>query len=417
MQNVLSNQDLLGIAAALGVGLLIGTVRERRKLHSTDPSMAGLRTHAIAALGGALAYAFSEWLLLGWLLILAGLVGVAYRKITAQDPGLTGEIALLLTALLGGVALKQPALAAGVAVVVAALLFAKGALHRLSRELLSEHEVQDGLALLAAILIVLPLLPDRGIGPGELLNPYQLWKWVVLVMTISSIGHITLRFIGQRYGLALAGFFAGFVSSTAAIGGFGQRAKDNPALLRPSVAAAMWAALASSLLFFPLTAAVSVSLLNIVWPVFVPFAGVLLIGGVLGLRGGETQNGPAPPTAEGHLFRFSQALLFAAVLLLVLLLSKALHAWLGDSGAWIGAAIAALAEVHAAVASVAQLAHEGELPATTMRFTLLAVLAASVVARSVVAFTLGGRAYGARVSIGLLIAWCAAFVGSALMQA
>jgi uncharacterized membrane protein (DUF4010 family) len=358
-------------------------------------------------LGGALALMLNEWVLLAWVLGITALVAVAYYKIAAKDLGLTGELALISTALLGAVALRQPVLAAGLSVVIAALLYAKQALHRLSRELLSEHEVRDGLALLAAALVVLPLLPNRFIDPTQLINPYQLWKWVVLMMAISSVSHLLLRVTGHRYGFAVAGFFAGFVSSTAAIAGFGERAKNNQQLLRASVAAAMWAAMASAFMFFPLVAAVSTHMLEKTLSVFLPFAGVLLIGGVLGLRGGYTHE-LAPPTAKTHMFRFSQALIFAGILAAVLMMAKLFEHFFGTAGVWLGASLAGLVEVHAAVASVAQFAHEESYTARALQQGLLAILASSVIARSVVAFTMGGRAYGMRVSIGLLIAWCAA---------
>jgi hypothetical protein len=60
------------------------------------------------------------------------------------------------------------------------------------------------------------------------LNPAKLWQLVVLVMAISAAGHVALRVVGSRFGLPLAGFFAGFVSSTAAIAGFGQRVREQP---------------------------------------------------------------------------------------------------------------------------------------------------------------------------------------------
>ena len=47
---------LLPLGTALGVGLLVGAVRERR--HPDRPTAAGLRTHALAALAGAV----SLWL-------------------------------------------------------------------------------------------------------------------------------------------------------------------------------------------------------------------------------------------------------------------------------------------------------------------------------------------------------------------
>ncbi len=44
---------LIGICVALGIGLLIGAERERRKDNSPARSAAGIRTFAVAALMGA----------------------------------------------------------------------------------------------------------------------------------------------------------------------------------------------------------------------------------------------------------------------------------------------------------------------------------------------------------------------------
>ena len=53
------------------------------------------------------------------------LTGLAYWRAHEDDPGLTTEIALILTVILGGISVRQPALAAGVAVAVAILLAAR----------------------------------------------------------------------------------------------------------------------------------------------------------------------------------------------------------------------------------------------------------------------------------------------------
>ena len=217
----IDNALLLGFSSALGLGLLIGLVRERS--HARSHAIAGLRTHALAALAAAVA----AWLGAPVFLLALALVGVlaamAYHATHADDAGLTSEIALVLTFLLGGMAMRSAALATGLAVLVAVLLYAKEPLHRLSRERLSEREVFDGLMLLAAALVVLPILPDRDIGPFGAINLATLWKLVVLVMGVSALGHVALRMVGNRWGLAAAGFFAGYVSSTAAVIGFGQR--------------------------------------------------------------------------------------------------------------------------------------------------------------------------------------------------
>jgi uncharacterized membrane protein (DUF4010 family) len=392
---------LVALGTALGLGLLVGAVRERR--HPEPAAAAGLRTHALVALAGAMAL----WVGPAAFAIALACTGVfaamGYRRSGATDPGLTGEVALVVTCLLGGVAARAPALAGALGVVVAALLYAKAPLHRLARDLLSERELQDGLVLLASALVVLPLVPDRTLGPYDVFNPALLWKLVVLVMAISALGHVALRATGSRWGLAVAGFFAGYVSSTAAIAGFGQRVRQTPALLSSAVGAAMFANLASLSLFVPILLAVSPRMLAALWPELAAAGAVMLAGGLLGLHRGEGGQMPAP-TAETRMFRFSQALTFAAVITAVLFAAAVLNAWLGPKGAIVGAIVAALAELHAALAAVGKLFESGALDLTQVRWTLLGMLAASWLAKTVVAWTAGGRGYGLRVSLGLGLA-------------
>lgn len=399
---------LLPLGTALGVGLLVGAVRERR--HPGPAISAGLRTHALAALAGAVAL----WLGLAVFVVVVALAGVfaamSYRQSRAEDPGLTGEVTLVLTTLLGGLAVGLPALAGGLGVVVAVLLYLKAPLHRLARERVSEAEVRDGLVLLASALVVLPLVPDRSMGPFDVFNPAMLWRLVVLVMAISALGHIALRLVGNRWGLAVAGFFAGYVSSTAAVAGFGQRVRETPGLRSPAVGAAMLANLASLSLFVPILLAVSPGLLGIVGLELAAGGAVLLVGGLLGLRR-EGADVP-PPTAQTRMFRFRHALLFAAIITGVLFASAALNAWLGPRGAMAGATLAALAEVHAAAASVAKLSASGALDEAQARWAIVLLLAASALAKSGVAFASGGAGYGLRVAAGL-VAMVAAVAGVA----
>lgn len=390
---------LTSLAAALGLGLLVGVVRERRLPEVAV--VAGLRTHALVALGGAVAL----WLHLVAFVATVALVGImaaiSYRGSRDDDPGLTGEIGLVVTALLGGLAVPAPALASALGVVVAGLLYAKGPLHKLSRDLISEKELRDGLLLLASAMVILPLIPDRTIGPYDVFNPRTLWKLVVLVMGISALGHVALRATGNRWGLAIAGFFAGYVSSTAATAGFGQRVRDTPALLSSAVGATMLANLASVTLMVPILLAVAPSLLPEVWMELTAATAVLLAGGMLGIHRGEDGDVPAP-TAESRMFSFRAALVFAALIAGVLFLSAALGAWLGPRGAIGGAVVAAAAELHAAVATVGNLFATGRIDADAARWAMLGLLAASAIAKTVVAFASGGARFGWRVGAGLM---------------
>ncbi|OCK53633.1 hypothetical protein [Bradyrhizobium sp. LMTR 3] len=53
------------------------------------------------------------------------LTAIAYFRSRSDDPGLTSEVALVLTVLLGGLAMQRPGLAAGVGVALTVLLAAR----------------------------------------------------------------------------------------------------------------------------------------------------------------------------------------------------------------------------------------------------------------------------------------------------
>ena len=98
------NEDLGGWLAALGIGLLIGVVRERHGAAAGTGSTtrAGLRTHALLALVAAVQLGAAALAVV--LVAVAALAVASYWGSHREDPGLTGEVALLLTPVLAAVA-------------------------------------------------------------------------------------------------------------------------------------------------------------------------------------------------------------------------------------------------------------------------------------------------------------------------
>ncbi len=153
------------LAVALGAGLLIGIDRERRKGQGDDRSAAGLRSFAVAAVIGALAQSLgTPGLVIAGTLPVLMLSALGYWKSRSSDPGLTTELALFVTYLIGVLAVPSPALAAACAAGLAALLAARDGMHRFATQWLTEEELHDGLLLAALGLIVLPLIPARPIA-------------------------------------------------------------------------------------------------------------------------------------------------------------------------------------------------------------------------------------------------------------
>lgn len=393
---------LEGLFTALGVGLLIGLVRERRRNDpKSGPSAAGLRTHALASIAAATAWHLDPRAFLVLLAIGGALIAVSYRRTAESDVGLTGEFALMATMLLGALAIDSAMLAAGLGVLSAILLHLRNELHHLGRELIDEREVRDGLLLAAAALIVLPLLPRAPIDPWAVVVPSELWTLVVLVMAAGMAGQVALRLVGARFGLPVAGFFAGFASSTAATASYGQRAKDDPLLLSYAASAALFANLATLLLLAVVLASGSRALLRVAaWPLIA--AGLtLLAGGSAGVLDGRTLTSDPPSSSQPHAFKLSHALALAAFVAVVLIVSAVLAETVGDRGALAAAGLAGMVELQGAALAIGQLSETGHLPLAHATWGLVLLLASSATVKSVLAFGSGGAAFGRRVSFGL----------------
>jgi uncharacterized membrane protein (DUF4010 family) len=293
---------ILNLAVALGIGLLIGAERERRKGEGPTRSPAGIRTFTVASLAGAISFIVGGQVLLA--IATAGVIlltAAAYWRGHEADPGLTTEIALIVTTLLGGLSMQMPALAAGLGVTIAGLLVARSRLHHFVGAVLTEDELRDALILAGATLVVLPLLPDRPMGPFGALNPRSIWILVILVMAISAAGYIAVRMLGARFGLPIAGLASGFISSTATIGAMGARAKKSTGVLAAAVAAAVLSTVATIVQMTIVLAATNLATLRTLSASLI-LAGLAAIvyGTVVTVRAmqqqteGETQSGRAP---------------------------------------------------------------------------------------------------------------------------
>lgn len=403
---------LLGLCVALGIGLLIGAERERRKGSGPMRGAAGIRTFAASALLGALGLLLGGGPLLAVVALAVGALAVAaYLRTQGDDPGMTTEIALLLTCLLGGLAMRDAALAAGIGVALAALLAARNRIHYFVSSVQSERELHDALLFLAAALIALPLAPDRFMGPFDAINPRAITRLIVLVMGISALGYVAMRALGTRYGLPLAGFAAGFVSSTATIHAMGTRAQQQPAQMTSAVAGAVLSTVATIVQMAVVVATVQPALLHaLLWPLV--FGGVAACAYALPFIPARAQQQAQPHTDAGRAFDLKTALVFAAVVSTVLLLSAGLSAWLGTRGTLLAAALTGLVDAHATAASVASLVVANRLPVEAALWPILAGLATNTLAKVLVAFSAGGLRYAARIVPGLVMVMAAVWLGT-----
>ena len=391
----------VALAVALGAGLLIGLERERRKGQGDDRAAAGLRTFMVTALAGAMGQILSFQVAAVVLAAVALLAGLSYWRSRAQDPGLTTEVALLATALIGMLAVPAPALAAGAAVVLAVVLAARDRLHRFATQWLSDAEMHDTLMLAALVLILLPLLPAQPLAWLGGLSPRRMLTLLVVILAMQALSHVAQRLLGGRLGLPVSGLLGGFVSSTATIAAMGGRVRNGQAPLLLASSAAVLSSAATWLQVLLMASVVVPQAL----PLWMPMVGVgvaapVVIGGLLWRRASSSAPVVLPPGRQ--VLRLREAAMVGALLMGGAVLVN-LAQQRGELGLMVGTAIAALADAHAPMVALMSMSGSGLIgPDLAMSGVLLAITVNSAT-RSVAAWVAGGWAYGLVVATALAV--------------
>lgn len=407
---IVDNALWLNLAVALGVGLLIGTERERSKGAGPEKSSAGIRTFTIAALLGAVSTVINFWLLVVSILCVMIFVAIAYFNKQDKEPGLTTEIALIFTVILGALAISSAAFAAALAVVVAILLAAKEPIHGFVLGVVTKDELNDFLILAAATLIILPLVPNQAIGPFQAINPRNLWLIVILVMTISALGHLALRWLGGRIGLPIVGLVSGFISSIATVGAMGARAKETPSLLSSAVAGATLSSLATILQLAVLLAVIHPPTLQaLLWPLIFGGVSIAIYGLLVTLKSLHTNE--LEVNKPSKTFSVKTALILAMVIAAALIASAALKAWFGQAGLVLASGVAGIADVHASAISVASLAAANKLSAASAVILILVAFSVNTASKAVMAVISGGKDFSSKVILGLVLQVAAIWAG------
>lgn len=393
--------DLTGLLVALGAGLLIGIERERRKGTGPHRALAGVRTFALAALAGAVTQALGQPLLvlMGALLIVT-LNTVAYWRNRDDDPGVTTELALFVTYLIGITAMLQPIIAAGLAAATAILLAARNYLHSFSVALLTAAELRDALLLSGAVLIVLPLLPDAPQAWLAGVNPRRLWLLAVIFMLLEAAGYIALRIAGPKLGLALSGLAAGFISSTATIATLGARSRREPALRGACIAGGLFSSIATVVQLAMVVAAVHAGSL----PVFAPMlAGGMVAALVVAWFSLRHQGKPPGDKPASRVFNLWHAVGFALLMSLATAALALAQARFGTLAVTVGAALGGFFDAHASSASALSLVASGVYPDHMAMLAVLLALTTNTISKMTVAALAGGVGYGARIGGGLMV--------------
>jgi uncharacterized membrane protein (DUF4010 family) len=400
----LAADAVAALVAALGCGLLIGIERERRKGVGPRRRAAGVRTFALVAVTGATGVlAGGLWLATVGAVFVAALSVVAYARDRADDPGITTEIALLLTFLIGMLCTWSLPLAAGLAVGLTALLAGREPMHHFARRWLTPAEVRDGIILCALVLIALPLMPDRPLW-GAVLNPHLMTRLLALLLAIQALAHLARRLMQARHALVLSAVSAGFVSSTAAIASYGMEVREGRAQAGAQAGAGLLTCVATQLQLLVVAGAVQPGWLKLLWLPCVASAAVAGVwGGWLVQRGAAPASaGPSGSPRDERMFSLRGAALVAVLLTGIQAAVQGLQLWLGEAGLLAGTLLAALVEVHSAMAAVLVHAAPGATQSQAVLRAVMLGLSVHAVAKCAMAWISGGGRYAGLLAPGLL---------------
>lgn len=381
------------LAVALGLGLLVGVQRERAE----DP-LAGVRTFPLITLLGGLAAELSLQLDATWIFAV-GLAGLGALLVTGyavtalsgtKNPGLTTEVAALYMYIVGGLVVIG-SIPVGVVMggLCALLLHLKEPMEGFANRL-TQSDVKSVMQFAAIGLVVLPVLPDRTYGPYGVLNPFEIWLMVVLIVGISLAGYVLYKSLGARAGTLLGGVLGGLISSTATTASYARRAKRNQTLA-PQIALVVMIAstaayariLVEVAVAAPTVLAAMASPLLIITGANVAICGVAL----LFLRGhaGELPEQDNPTELRA-------ALIFGALYGVIIFAVAAARDAYGDAGLYVVAVMSGLADVDAITLSMANLVEAGRLDAGPAWRAIVLASLSNLAFKGMLGGVLGGRA-------------------------
>lgn len=414
--------NLVGLLAAVGIGLLIGLERGwRQRDEHAGGRIAGIRTYALLALGGALsgllALNLSIWFgLIGIGGIIVALLLAHRARLAEADDNVsaTNVVVSILTVMLGLAMttgfLREAIVAGGVMTLILSM---REQLHGWLRTL-SAEDVRAVAVYGAITLVVLPLLPDKNMGPYAALNPRNLWLVVVFVTGLSFAGYWASKRVGDAQGTIIAAAIGATYSSTAVTAELSRRlrsSQEDPLPLRAGIAAATaMMPIRVSVLVAVLVPTALLPFLTMVGPAI---AVALLFAALLYWRARGAAAGGV--MARRNPFDIWPAIGFAALVGVIVILSRWTIDQYGGQGVSILIGLTGLYDVDAAIVTAVNLPKNALDTSSLAALLALPVLMNSALKAALVP-VLGGVREGVRAAIPLIASAILIAIGIALIN-
>lgn len=423
----------INLILALIFGATIGLERESSRESETHAgSVGGIRTYALISLIGALAgvfyihdYPSVAYFLIGGFLILLITYYVAEASQT-QAFGITSELSAITTFFIGLILMIEIiplSITVAIFVILVYITSLKATTTKFM-EGIARREVQAFISYAIIALVALPVLPDyyyklkdisilhdllKGMNVElgqfdtlDLINPRKIWLIVVLITGIDVFGYILGRIVGDKNGFAVTSFMAGFVSSTSTTQSLALRSNRSKSI-NHLVGAAVLANLASFLQIFLLVGPLNTRWLISIAPsivIMILAAGLVTI--VFFRKDEVKMDDGVQEKKETNIFSLAPALKFAALLIVVKIVTKICLIVFGQSGFIISSVIASFVGIDAIIVTLADMAGK----TITFKFafiTFLLINATNLLSKSVYSYLQGDKRFALRFFFSVLI--------------
>jgi uncharacterized membrane protein (DUF4010 family) len=389
---------------SLLVGFLIGLEREIRGRLGED-LFAGIRTFPLIAGLGTLSAWISERFFAAFLPLSYGAVLLLsainyYGNLNRKKFGITTEVAVFLTFTFGVlIYFGYYYESVFFAVVITFLLALKRWLEGFAKHLDSEDIILI-LQFLTVTVLIFPLLPDREIFYG--LNPHRIWKFVILVSSISFVGYMLLKVYvskGETKGVVRSIFaisvLGGSVSSTAVTIAFAQISRELPQIrhiLLVGIAVA-WAVMALRVVV--LGSIIDPRLFPPFLALMLPFAAAMLLYAYTVYKRAGWSEFETPSLPRGFKLEnplsWGKIAQFTAVYAAVAVLSKYLNAHYGSKGLLLLSATSGVIDVDPITLSLSTMFANGQVSEAVVAYGVLLATISNNFFKALYAFLFGER--------------------------
>jgi uncharacterized membrane protein (DUF4010 family) len=383
---------------AIALGALIGMEREMHQQQAKVEEFAGVRTFILITLFGAIVGFIAKQFDYPVFLISLSMFGfilfvvvsyVVNAVLHHKKIGATTQMSALLAFSLGIMCMLEiKGLAVAITILITIFLSLKQVLHKFAKQI-NKDEAYATLEFAVISFIILPFLPDKGYGPLNVLNPYNIWLMVVLVSAISLVGYIFMKWKGLEKGVGITGILGGLISSNSVSVEMADESRKT-GIASPFVFATVLSSIISYLRVMFIVYIINRSL---VMSLALPVGVMAVAGAVFVSLNRKNSSSKAPKIEQDSPFTLVPALKFAFIYTVVLFVTKTAQLYFGETGVFVAALLAGFVDLNAITLSTATLALTGFIPADIAVLSITLAVVSSNFVKILIGYFMGNKEY------------------------